>query len=96
MVCLAADGEDDAFSFALALLDFRPLKICWLELTTRLSGIYGYSPKLGAISKARAREGSTFLSSEISLGEATPTRELRDKRELDYLLLLEQVHYQCI
>ena len=68
MVCLATDGEDDAFSFALALLDLRSVKICWLELITRLTGIYGYSPELRAVSKVRAGEGSTFLTSEVSLG----------------------------
>ena len=96
MVCLAADRENNAFPFALALLNLRPVKICWLELITRLSGIYGYSPELRAVSKVRAGEGSAVLTSEVSLGESTPTRELRDERELNDLLLSVQAQYQSI
>lgn len=96
MVCLAADRENNAFPFALALLDLRSVKICWLELITCLSGIYGYSPELRAVSKVRAGEGSAVLTSEVSLGESTPTRELRDERELNDLLLSVEAQYQSI
>ena len=91
MVCLTADREDNAFSFALALLDLRSVTLYWLELIIRLSEIYSYSPELGAVSKVRAGEGSAVLTSEVKLGESTPTRELRDERQLNDLLLSIQV-----